>query len=232
MLLAVLILMPAFSFAQNYSNGAGNLTSNEPWLAGISAEDVRVVSYLTGFSFGQYIKGNDMGALYIDQIVKGIKDAVAGIEVDEEIFYQKMNEYMEKRQSARLESNKAEADNFFKANAQNYGVVTTSSGLQYKIIRQGNGIKPGPKDTVEVNYEGKLLDGTTFDSSYERGESATFAVDQVIQGWSEGIQHCSEGGKIQLWIPAELAYGDEGAGPKIGPGAALIFTVELVKVSK
>lgn len=207
-----------------------SMTSNEKNPSTISKADVDEISYCVGYSFGQYIAGNDMGALSLSQINKGIKDAVAGVEIDEEEFYTKLEEFMEKRNDAKLETNTAEAAAFFKKNATKEGVNTTESGLQYKIVRDGNGKKPGPEDEVEVNYEGTLLDGTVFDSSYERGETATFSLDMVINGWSEGIQHCEEGGEILLWIPSELAYGERGAGSQIGPGAALQFRVELVKI--
>lgn len=207
-----------------------SMTSNEKNPSTISKSDVDEISYYVGYSFGQYIAGNDMGALSLSQINKGIKDAVAGVEVDEEEFYSKMEEFMEKRNDAKLETNTAEAEAFFKQNAEKEGVNTTESGLQYKIVRDGNGKKPGPEDEVEVNYEGTLLDGTVFDSSYERGETTTFSLDMVIDGWSEGIQHCEEGGEILLWIPSELAYGERGAGSQIGPGAAIQFRVELVKI--
>lgn len=209
---------------------SGN-TSDEKRPESITADEVNEISYLTGYSFGQYIKGNDMGALSFAQIEKGIKDAINDVEIDEDSFYEKMNEYMQKRSEAKLEINKAEAEAFFAKNAKEADVITTESGVQYKIVRKGNGVKPGPEDEVEVNYEGKLLDGTVFDSSYERGEAATFALNQVIKGWGEGLQNCEEGGEIMLWIPSDLAYGDNGAGPKIGPGAALQFRVELNKVT-
>lgn len=144
-----------------------------------------------------------------------------------------MNEYMEKRQNAVKEANAAEAEKFFEQNAKAEGVITTESGLQYKVVRAGNGVKPVADDAnVEVNYEGKLLDGTVFDSSYERGESVSFGLNQVIKGWGEGLKFCEEGGEIELWIPAELAYGDQGAGSTIKPGSALNFKVELIKVTE
>ena len=207
------------------------MTSDEKTPSNISQEELDKVSYLVGYSFGQYIKGNDLGALSLNQIEKGIKDAVASVEVDEEEFYEVLNEYMEKRSEASKSKNSSEADSFFKENGAKAGVVTTASGLQYQILRDGNGKKPGADDSVEVNYEGTLLDGTVFDSSYERGETASFALSQVIAGWSEGLQHCEEGGEIILWLPSDLAYGETGAGSQIGPNAALKFRVELIKIN-
>ena len=110
-------------------------------------------------------------------------------------------------------------------------MVETESGLQYKIEVEGTGISPEGADTVEVNYEGRLIDGTVFDSSYDRGESVRFPLNRVIKGWTEGLTYAKEGGKIQLYIPAELGYGKRGTGPIPG-NSTLIFDIELVKVSK
>ena len=203
-------------------------TSNEKNPAGITNSDVDQVSYMVGHQFGQYIKGNNFGALSFAQIEKGIKDAIAGVEVDEETFYNTMNEYMEKRMNALKEKNEAEAAKFFEENGKKEGVVTTESGLQYKIVRAGNGVKPVANSDVKVCYEGKLLDGTVFDSSYERNDTVSFNLNQVIKGWGEGLTYCEEGGEILLWIPAELGYGERGAGGLIGPGSALNFKVELI----
>lgn len=209
-----------------------NMTSNEKRPSTISSGEVKKASYMLGHNFGQFIQGNKMGALDINQIVKGIKDACKGVEVDQEEFMQVMDEYMKKMSEALKEANIAEAEKFFEKNAKDPDVKTTESGLQYKVIRAGNGVYPTSDDTVEVNYEGTLLDGTVFDSSYERGEPATFGLSQVIKGWSEGMQLIDEGGEICLWLPYDLAYGEYGAGGKIGPFQALKFKVELNKIVK
>ena len=117
-------------------------------------------------------------------------------------------------------------------NAKIEGVVVTESGLQYKIVEPGEGESPGPNDVVTVNYRGTLTDGTQFDSSYDRGQPATFPVSGVIAGWTEALQLMKPGAKWQLVIPSELAYGDRGAGQTIGPNATLVFDVELIKVEK
>jgi len=121
---------------------------------------------------------------------------------------------------------------FLTENAKNDSVKQTESGLQYLVIKEGNGAKPGPTDVVTVHYTGTLIDGTVFDSSVERGEPATFPLDQVIPGWTEGLQLMSEGSKYRLFIPSELAYGEKGAGDQILPNSTLIFDVELIKVEK
>ena len=128
--------------------------------------------------------------------------------------------------------NKKEGDAFLAANKGKEGVVTLSSGLQYKILTKGGGPKPAASDTVVCNYRGTLVNGKEFDSSYKRGQPATFPVGGVIKGWTEALQLMPVGSKWQLFVPADLAYGDRGAGPDIGPGATLIFDVELISIQK
>jgi len=129
-----------------------------------------------------------------------------------------------------IKDNKTLGREFMEQNAKNDSVVQTKSGLQYMVLKEGTGAKPGPTDKVTVHYTGRLLDGTVFDSSVERGEPATFGLDQVIPGWTEGLQLMSEGAKYRLFIPSELAYGSKGAGDKIMPNSTLIFDVELIKI--
>jgi len=131
-----------------------------------------------------------------------------------------------------IKDNKTLGREFMEQNAKNDSVVQTKSGLQYMVLKEGNGAKPGPTDKVTVHYTGRLLDGTVFDSSVERGEPATFALNQVIPGWTEGLQLMSEGSEYRLFIPSELAYGSKGAGDKILPNSTLIFDVKLIKVEK
>ncbi len=119
---------------------------------------------------------------------------------------------------------------FLQENGKQEGVKTTASGLQYKVLVEGNGKQPKTTDTVEVHYEGRLIEGTVFDSSYDRGETIEFPLDGVIAGWTEGVALMKEGAKYQLYIPSELAYGSDGAGEDIGPDETLIFDVELIKV--
>jgi len=206
-----------------------NKTSNEKQLEGITNADVDSVSYMLGYGLGMSIKYNNIGPMNINQINKGIKDAIKGVEVSQEQYSMVMNSYMEKRTQLQLTANAKIGEEFLANNAKAEGVQVTESGLQYKIVKEG-GVKPSATDTVEVNYEGKNLDGEVFDSSYERGETATFPLDRVIPGWTEGMQLVGEGGEIMLWIPASLAYGERAVNEKIGPNSTLIFKVELVKV--
>jgi len=126
--------------------------------------------------------------------------------------------------------NKAKGEKFLAGNAKKEGVTTTASGLQYLVLKSGNGKKPKATDTVKVNYEGKLIDGTVFDSSYKRGKPVSFPLNQVIKGWTEGLQLMPVGSKYRLFLPSELAYGAHGAGSRIGPNTTLIFDVELLSI--
>ena len=126
--------------------------------------------------------------------------------------------------------NKAAGEAFLAENAKKTTIVSTASGLQYEIIEQGEGTSPSATDNVTVHYKGTTIDGTVFDSSYDRGTPATFPLNRVIAGWTEGLQLMKEGAKYRFYIPSELAYGERGAGKDIGPNSALIFDVELIKV--
>lgn len=133
--------------------------------------------------------------------------------------------------AATADENKTAGATFLAENGKKAGIVTTASGLQYEVLTQGKGAKhPSATDLVEVNYEGKLLDGTIFDSSYKRGESISFPLNRVIAGWTEGVQLMTEGAKYRFYIPSDLAYGTRGAGRDIGANATLIFDVELIKI--
>lgn len=207
-----------------------NKTSDGKQPASISQADVDSVSYMIGYSTGMQIKQSDFGPLNAKQIIKGIKDANAGVEIDYMQFQQIINGFMEKRSMAIGEEMTRKSADFLAKIAKEDGVVKAESGLMYKIIKEGEGIKPSEKDTVEVHYEGKNLDGKVFDSSYERDQTATFPLNGVIKGWTEGMQYIGEGGEIMLYIPAELAYGERGAGGDIHPNEALTFKVELKSV--
>jgi len=172
-------------------------------------------------------------------MLRGIKDAVAGGKVlmtDEEIkttltaLAGDLKKKQELKIAAESSANKTAGDAFLAANKAKPGVVALPSGLQYKILKQGDGPKPTTADQVTCNYKGTLLNGKEFDSSYKRGEPATFPVGQVIKGWTEALQLMPVGSKWELYIPADLAYGSKQAGPDITPGSTLVFEVELLSI--
>lgn len=228
--------MKAFKFASICAvaglalASCAQMTSNEKQPAGIAKSEVDSVSYMLGYSLGMQISQSNMGALNLTEINKGVKDAISGdAEVTQEMFYNTVNGFLEKRSEIVALQNLEKEQKFFAENAKKDGVKTTESGVQYKVIREGNGVKPAAADTVEVNYEGRFLDGKVFDSSYERGEAAIFPLNRVIPGWTEGLSYADEGSEIIIWIPSELGYGASGNG-LIGPNETLEFKVELIKV--
>ncbi|HXH72500.1 MAG TPA: FKBP-type peptidyl-prolyl cis-trans isomerase [Mariprofundaceae bacterium] len=151
--------------------------------------------------------------------------------IKQQVFMRRAQAQMAERQ-AQGEKNKAAGEKFLAENAKKPGVHVTASGLQYEVLTEGKGAKPKETDHVKVNYRGTLLDGTEFDSSYKRGEPVSFGLNQVIPGWTEGLQLMPVGSKYRLFIPANLAYGERGAGNRIGPDETLIFEVELLDIEK
>lgn len=219
---------------------------------GCSAEEAKVVpelkldtpknriSYTIGVNIGKDFKGQEI-EVETDALMMGLRDSLEGKELkltDEEMvaeiqdFQQKMQAKMVAEMEAAAGKNQAEGEAFLAENAKQEGVVVTESGLQYKVIEAGDGESPGPADVATVHYKGTLIDGTQFDSSYDRGQPATFPVGGVIPGWTEALQLMKPGAKWQLFIPSELAYGERGAGQEIGPNATLLFDVELISVKK
>ncbi len=191
------------------------------------------LSYALGLSMGQNFKGSGVDKLNADDFADALR-AVCG-EGTPAMTYdeakQVVQEYFTNLQAKAGEMNAKAGKEYLANNAKEEGVKVTESGLQYLVVKEGNGKKPGPNDVVTVHYTGRLIDGTVFDSSVERGEPATFAVGQVIPGWVEGLQLMSEGSAYRLFIPSELAYGEHGTGP-IQPNSTLIFDVQLLKVGK
>jgi len=198
------------------------------------------ISYTIGVNIGQDFKGQQM-EIDPDALLIGIKDVLAGKELkltEEEMvqevqaFQQQMQAKMVAAMEEMANKNKAEGEAFLAENAKKEGVVVTASGLQYKVLEAGEGVSPAANDVATVHYRGTLIDGTQFDSSYDRGQPATFPVGGVIAGWTEALQLMKPGAKWQLFIPAALAYGERGAGQDIGPNATLLFDVELISVEK
>lgn len=200
-----------------------------------SSTEIQKISYIIGYEQGMNLKtmteqtGEELD---LEVFNKAIADAFNGKEsalTDEQV--QAVGKAYEERKvkeaADKATKNKAEGDKFLAENKTKEGVKTTASGLQYKVITEGTGKSPKATDTVIVHYEGKLINGKVFDSSYERGMPAQFAVNEVIKGWTEGLQLMKEGGKYEFYIPSELAYGEAG-NPMIEPNSVLTFTVELL----
>ena len=197
------------------------------------------LSYALGLGIGRQLAQMGAEQLSIDDFAQAIKDVVAGgqLKLDEaeaqvivQEFFQKQEEKHRAAAAEMGKKAKEEGEKYLAENAKKEGVVTLPSGLQYLVIKEGNGKRPKATDKVKCHYEGMLVDGTLFDSSVQRGEPATFPLNQVIAGWTEGLQLMTEGSKYRFFIPYTLGYGERGAGASIPPVAALVFDVELIEV--
>jgi len=226
----LLVIFGAFS-------GCKNLTGK----ASVKSSDLKTfedsLSYVFGNSVGTQAKSFDV-KINRELLVKGINDGLDSVKIFNEeqmkAIYMKIQMEMQKRQGAKMkvqsEKNIKAGEVFLAKNKTQPGIVTLPDGLQYKIIKEGAGVAPKPTDNVKVNYKGMLIDGTEFDSSIKRGQPTSFQLNQVIPGWTEGIQLIKPGGKIMLYIPSNLGYGERGP-QVIPPGSTLIFEVELLEVT-
>ncbi|MWJ28043.1 hypothetical protein GPM19_07475 [Halomonas sp. ZH2S] len=208
-----------------------------PWALAAPETEQEQLAYSLGVTLGESMQ-EDISDLDMDTFTQGMRDVFEGNELA--LSEEQMADALMAFQQRSLEARQAEADEaaqanlkvgeaFLEENAAREEVTVTESGLQYEVVESGDGATPGPEDTVEVHYEGMLLDGTVFDSSYERGEPVSFQVGQVIEGWQEALQLMSVGDTWMVYIPAELGYGAQGQGP-IGPNETLTFRVELLDV--
>lgn len=197
------------------------------------------LSYGLGLGIGQQLAQMNIEGLNIDDFADAIRDVINGnkLKVEHREAQQIVQNYFaeqeKKMQAERAEKGKAakdEGEKYLAENAKKEGIVTTASGLQYKVLKEGTGKQPKATDKVRCHYEGFLIDGTVFDSSVQRGEPAVFPLDGVIVGWTEGLQLMREGGKYRFFIPYKLGYGEGGAGASIPPFATLVFDVELLEV--
>src|SRR5437762_2318437 len=192
-------------------------------------------SYCVGANWGNNLKRQEVD-VDLEVLITGLRDAFAGHSAvsDEQVreammtLNKEVRAKQEEKRKRLSEKNKQEGEKFLAENKTKPGVVALPSGLQYKVLTDGSGESPKPGDVVTVNYRGTLIDGTEFDSSYKRGQPATFSVTGVIKGWTEALEQMKPGAKWQLFIPSDLAYGERGSGPTIGPNATLQFEVELV----
>ena len=216
----------------------GTTAAKKP-AAAVPTTDKEKASYAIGMNIGKGLK-KDAVDVDVDMLARGMKDAIDGnkqLITDEEAktaveaLQAQVRSHLQEVHDAAMVKNAKDGEAFLAANKAKPGVVTLPSGLQYKIVQPGTGPKPTPADVVVCNYSGKLIDGTEFDSSYKRGQPATFPVGQVIKGWTEALQLMPVGSKWQLFIPPTLAYGDKGTnGGPIGPNETLIFDVELLSI--
>lgn len=199
------------------------------------------LSYALGLSMGNNFRASGINEINVDDFAAGVaavfsgeKPAMSYEEAKEEIrvYFTALEKKQKEAAAAASKVNEEAGKKYLEENGKRVEVKTTASGLQYEVLTEGKGQRPTAADEVTVHYTGRLIDGTVFDSSVERGEPATFGVTQVIPGWVEALQMMSEGSKWRLFIPSNLAYGPNGAGGVIGPNATLIFEVELIKVNK
>ena len=192
------------------------------------------VSYALGLSMAHNFLSSGIKNFDIERFAKALQDVYNGVkpEFDDQQARMYVNQYFAELQEKAGEENKKEGAAFLAENAKNEKVITTKSGLQYEIVVEGKGEKPSATSTVRCHYEGRLINGTVFDSSYRRNQPADFPVNQVIAGWTEALQLMPVGSKWRLFIPSNLAYGEHGAGEAIAPNSTLIFDVELLEIVK
>ena len=197
------------------------------------------LSYALGLGIGRQLSQMGAADLNIDDFAQAVKDMVDGKEPQVataeaqqivEDFFHKQEERQRAEAAEKYKGAKSEGEKYLSENAKKEGVVTLPSGLQYQVLKEGNGKSPKATDKVVCHYEGMLIDGTMFDSSLQRGEPATFPLNGVIAGWTEGLQLMKEGAKYRFFIPYQLGYGERGAGASIPPFATLVFDVELIEV--
>lgn len=229
----VILIIAASAVISALSSCAGTTYKKGDRMPETTSAQIDTVSYALGMYYGKMLTSTSFGEINLKQLRKGFQDVLDEKEtmLDEKDLGLIIQSYIRSRMTYEAERSLAEGTEFLAANKEKEGVVETESGLQYKIEVEGEGLAPEATDTVEVNYEGRLIDGTVFDSSYENGESVKFPLNRVIKGWTEGLTYVKEGGKIQLYVPADLAYGQRGTGPIPG-NSTLIFDIELVKVYK
>lgn len=192
------------------------------------------LSYALGMVIGHNLKNMSVNEINVADFAAAVSDVLAGntTKIDDAEAQQIVNTFLQKQQEEMGKAVREDGERFLAENAKKEGVTVLPSGLQYTVIKEGNGAKPLATDRVKCHYEGTLPNGTIFDSSYKRGEPAVFPLNGVIAGWTEGVQLMNEGAKYRFFIPYHLAYGERGAGQAIPPYAALVFDVELIEVVK
>jgi len=219
------LVLSTLAFTSCNKSGGGS--------ADLSTDDQKVF-YTVGYSMAERMKNLSLTDKEISALTAGLRDAAKGGDAKLKLqeYRPKVRTLFETRMKAVASNEKKSGVSYLEKFSKEKGVTKTESGLAYKILKEGTGAYPKATDNVEVHYHGTLINGTVFDSSKDRGKTVTFPLNQVIKGWTEGVQKVKEGGKIKLVIPSDLAYGDNGAPPKIPGGATLTFEVELVKIVK
>ncbi len=231
------VLVALFSFTLFWSACTPPTVEEEPQKTELTTQEEKL-SYVIGMDVGNSLKSRQMDldlSIVFQAIEDSFEDSQPLLTPEEAtLIKQKHSKRIREERVAKTkaqgEENKREGETFLAENANKEGVVTTESGLQYIVINQGDGPKPKATEQVRVNYSGTLVNGTEFDSSYKRGQPATFFLNRVVKGWTEGLQLMAVGSKYRFFIPPELGYGDRGAGPHIGPNATLIFEIELLEI--
>jgi len=194
--------------------------------------EIDSVSYSLGVGTAQNLQMYGINTVNSEAFAAGIEDFLSGKEkIHPSMADQLINAYIASQRQKESDKSRKESEDFLAKNKEKEGVKTTESGLQYEALQEGNGVSPDDNDSVTVHYTGKTIDGKVFDSSVERGEPVTFQLNRVIEGWREGLQLMKEGSKYRLYLPSDLGYGSQGAGPDIPPYSALIFDVELISVT-
>jgi FKBP-type peptidyl-prolyl cis-trans isomerase FklB len=220
---AAMLILAIFAFTT--CNSTSSFKSTKP------KNNNDTASYMIGISVGHSLKAQNVPDVNVSLIAKGIEEVLnndSSVTAQEAQVF--LNAYFTQIREREADKNKEEGLAWLEENKNNPGVIETESGLQYKVIEEGTGKSPAITDRVKCHYEGRLIDGTVFDSSYDHGQPVEFGLKGVIRGWTEGLQLMKEGGKYELYIPSDLAYGPRGGGQVIGPNATLIFTIELLEV--
>lgn len=229
-----IILFIGFSCTTNKKTSNTSTTSTTATSAKALNSEIDSISYSMGVSIAKNIQSQGLDTVNVEAFSKGLKDVFKkdSLLITSDQGQTLLSTYFQKLYNAKLEVNEKAGKKFLDENKAKEGIKTTASGLQYKVIKEGTGPSPALSDRVKVHYHGTLIDGTVFDSSVDRGEPITFGVNAVIPGWTEALQLMKVGSKWRIFLPSELAYGERGAPPMIGPNSALIFDVELLGIEK
>ncbi len=216
-------------------------TPAKPAVASKMTNELDSVAYSIGMNIAQNLKGQGLDKINVNLLAKGIQDVLKGAKSDLDDnqaqmilgnYFNKLQTQRQSEDAKKFEGNKLDGEKFLAENKKKAGIVTLPSGLQYEVMKAGEGPKPTINNTVKTHYHGTLVDGTVFDSSVDRGQPAEFPVGGVIQGWVEALQLMPVGSKWKLYVPYNLAYGERAAGPQIKPYSALVFEVELLEIVK